>query len=102
MHGQYALLGEYVVEHREDTLLHFARILRPADEYHPAREIHDDKRLAVEPVFLRVGGEPAGIDDRPLRHMRLELLGSGAAEKLFHEKIVPRKFGHDTDRHRIA
>jgi hypothetical protein len=33
VHGEHTLLGEHVIKHGEDALLHLAGVLRPADEH---------------------------------------------------------------------
>ena len=53
-------------------------------------------------MLLRIGEKLAGVDDRPLRRMALELLRRGATEQLFHKQTVPRQFRDDADRHRVA
>ena len=57
MHGHHALLGQQVVEHGEDRLLHLARILRAADEDEAVGEVERDHRLAARAVAGGVGLE---------------------------------------------
>ena len=101
MHREYALQWQNIIEHAENTLLHFAGILRAADEHRLAREIRYDKHFAVELIFFGVCQEFAGVDDRPVWHVRLQLLRCRFPEQLFHEQTMPRKFRNDSNRRLI-
>ncbi len=103
VHGKDVLLGQQVVHHREDALLDLARVLRPADERHPAAEVEDDEGGRAGAVGGGIGGAARRVDDREAglegRERRRILL---ADEHVLREEAVPRVFGDHAHRQPVS
>ena len=95
VHRHHALLGQVEVQRGEHALLHFAGIIRPADQDDLAGEIDRDDVLRLAAVAFRIGAEARQIDDRELRHEARELRGLGANEQRADEQRVPGQLGED-------
>ena len=97
VHGQDALEGEPVVQHREDRLLDLAGIERAADHELGARRMQHDERPGTRPVHRRVG-----FDLGRVQHQRVgpevRQLGFGGIdeERLGKERVI-RTIGDDAN-----
>ncbi len=98
VHGQYALLGEHVVEDREDGLLDLAAVVGAADQDQILGDVDEDGGLGVGPVPLRVGLELAEVHHGKARLERVGHRAVGPHEHVAGEQAVPRLFGDDADR----
>ncbi len=81
VHRQHAALGEEVVHHREQRLLHLSAVHCAEDQDEATTEGDADKDRAVAQLFRRGGGEGAAVDDGEGRREPLEVHGLGAHEE---------------------
>ena len=95
VHGHDAPCGQQIVQHGEHRLLHFARILRAANEHEAVREIDGDHRLAGRAVAGGISPEGGQIDDgETWREARAVLRHD---QQVLDEQRVPGELGDDTD-----
>ena len=90
VHRQDVFERQDVIQHRENRLLHLARVARPADQHQLLPEVHGDHNFRVGAVALRVGLEARCIDDGELRRRglcRRRLVD----EQVAAEQVVPRE-----------
>ena len=101
VHRHDALLGEEVVEDREDRLLHLASIGRAADQNELLRKVHGNDRLAARAMTRRISLEAGQIDDRIFRNEISQIGRFRTHKQGADEEIMPGELIDHADFHAI-
>jgi hypothetical protein len=67
VHGQDALLGQQIIQQREDRFFDLPGVSRAADEDNLFRQMQNDKRLGARAVAFGDGAKRRGTDHSDLR-----------------------------------
>ena len=90
VHRQDALRRQQIVEHREDRLLHLARVPGPADQHQLLGEVEHDEGAGPGAVARGIGLEVGSVEDGEAGTEVGELGRQRAEEHVPHEQRVPR------------
>ncbi len=102
MHRQHRLLGEQVVQNREDRLFHLPGVAGPADQDHPLGKIEHDEGAGPGPVHRRIGLKLGGVIDHERRGKPGQFGRRGSNEHVPDEERLPGVRGDEPDREPVG
>ena len=97
VHRQNTLIGEHVIQHREDGLLDLAGVVGPADQNLALLEVDHDEGARGRPVLSRIGFHSRCVQHREFGLEDGQLLRCGPEEHVVGEQVVPRVLIHKPD-----
>lgn len=103
VHAQHAfVVGQHIIQHRENAFLHFAGITGAADQDYLFREVHDGEVVLADAVFRAFGMEAGGLDDVPVGLKAIQFFLLRPQEHIMAEEVAPGIFVHHADIHPVG